>query len=227
MSRRTPQSSRTASRRSGRPNRNSILGIIAAVVVVTLVILGLVINSRFSDAEAQRAAAIDTVSAANLILSRLPEDSATTQDLITAVMPRSLSAEQLTNEISTVATELGLEIIDTDPLWEAQLLAGREISYGDQLINDLGLNDLRERSLIEPVTTIVSVSGTLADINALMTALSQRQSVDPTTAQLLLRRSDVVLTFTDDAAVATFEAIGIRMTALPPEVRVLIGTEEP
>jgi hypothetical protein len=204
-----------------------ILGIISAVVVVTLVTLGLVINSRFSDAEAQRAAAIDTVSAANLILSRLPEDSATTQDLITAVMPRTLSAEQLTNEIATVATELGLEIIDTDPLWEAQLLAGRETSYGDQLINDLGLNDLRERSLIEPVTTIVSVSGTLADINALMTALSQRQSVDPTTAQLLLRRSDVVLSFTEDAAVATFEAIGIRMTALPPEVRVLIGTEEP
>jgi hypothetical protein len=204
-----------------------ILGIIAAVVVVTLVILGLVINSRFSDAEAQRAAAIDTVSAANLILSRLPEDSATTQDLITAVMPRSLSAEQLTNEVATVATELGLEIIDTDPLWEAQLLAGRETSYGDQLINDLGLNDLRERSLIEPVTTIVSVSGALGDINALMTALSQRQSVDPTTAQLLLRRSDVVLSFTEDAAVATFEAIGIRMTALPPEVRVLIGTEEP
>ena len=204
-----------------------ILGIIAAVVVVTLVILGLVINSRFSDAETQRAAAIDTVSAANLILSRLPEDSATTQDLVNTVMPRSLSAEQLTNEVATVATELGLEIIDTDPLWEAQLLAGRETSYGDQLINDLGLNDLRERSLIEPVTTIVSVSGTLADINALMTALSQRQSVDPTTAQLLLRRSDVVLSFTEDAAVATFEAIGIRMTALPPEVRVLIGTEEP
>jgi hypothetical protein len=203
-----------------------ILRIIAGVAVLTLVIIGLIINSRFSAAEARRTEAMDTVSAANLILSRLPEDAAATQALITAVMPRTLSAEQLLAQIAPVATEFDLEIIDTDPTWEAQLLSGRETSYGDQLISDLGFGDLRDRSLVEPVSALVSVTGTLADINAFMTALSERQSADPSTAQLFLRRSDVVLSFVEDAAVATFEAIGIAMTALPPEVRVLIATEE-
>ncbi len=228
MSRRTPQrSSRNASAGRKRLSRNMILRIIAAVVVLTLVIIGLIINSRFSAAEARRAEAVDTVSAANLILSRLPEDAAATQALIATVMPRTLEADQLLAQIDAVAIEFNLAIIDTDPIWEAQLLSGRDTSYGDQLISDLGFEDLRDRSLVEPVSALVSVTGTLADINAFMTALSERQSADPNTPQLLLRRSDVVLTFTEDAAVATFEAIGIAMTALPPEVRVLIATEEP
>jgi hypothetical protein len=227
MSRRTPQRSGATAKGAKRLSRNRILGIIAAVVVLALVIVGLVINSRFSTAEARRAEAIDTVAAANLILSRLPEDAAATQALITTVMPRTLDAQQLIDEIAAVAVEFDLEIIDTDLAWETQLLSGRDISYGDQLITDLGFGDLRDRSLVEPVTALVSVSGALADINALMTALSERQSADPTTPQLLLRRSDVVLSFTEDAAVATFEVIGIAMTALPAEVRVLIGTEAP
>jgi hypothetical protein len=227
MSRRTPQRSGATAKSAKRLSRNRILGIIAAVVVLALVIVGLVINSRFSTAEARRAEAIDTVAAANLILSRLPEDAAATQALITTVMPRTLDAQQLIDEIAAVAVEFNLEIIDTDLAWETQLLSGRDISYGDQLITDLGFGDLRDRSLVEPVTALVSVSGALADINALMTALSERQSADPTTPQLLLRRSDVVLSFTEDAAVATFEVIGIAMTALPAEVRVLIGTEAP
>lgn len=228
MSRRTPQrSSQNAAAGGKRLSRNMILRIIAAVVVLTLVIIGLIINSRFSAAEARRAEAVDTVSAANLILSRLPEDASATQALIATVMPRTLEADQLLAQIDAVAIEFNLAIIDTDPIWEAQLLSRRDTSYGDQLISDLGFEDLRDRSLVEPVSALVSVTGTLADINAFMTALSERQSADPSTPQLLLRRSDVVLTFTEDAAVATFEAIGIAMTALPPEVRVLIPTEEP
>lgn len=228
MSRRTPQrSSQNAAAGRKRLSRNMILRIIAAVTVLALVIIGLIINSRFSAAEARRAEAVDTVSAANLILSRLPEDASATQALIATVMPRTLEADQLLAQIDAVAIEFNLAIIDTDPIWEAQLLSGRDTSYGDQLISDLGFEDLRDRSLVEPVSALVSVTGTLADINAFMTALSERQSADPSTPQLLLRRSDVVLTFTEDAAVATFEAIGIAMTALPPEVRVLIATEEP
>lgn len=228
MSRRTPQrSSQNAAAGRKRLSRNMILRIIAAVTVLALVIIGLIINSRFSAAEARRAEAVDTVSAANLILSRLPEDASATQALIATVMPRTLEADQLLAQIDAVAIEFNLAIIDTDPIWEAQLLSGRDTSYGDQLISDLGFEDLRDRSLVEPVSALVSVTGTLADINAFMTALSERQSADPSTPQLLLRRSDVVLTFTEDAAVATFEAIGIAMTALPPEVRVLIPTEEP
>lgn len=228
MSRRTPQrSSQNAAAGRKRLSRNMILRIIAAVTVLALVIIGLIINSRFSAAEARRAEAVDTVSAANLILSRLPEDASATQALIATVMPRTLEADQLLAQIDAVAIEFNLAIIDTDPIWEAQLLSRRDTSYGDQLISDLGFEDLRDRSLVEPVSALVSVTGTLADINAFMTALSERQSADPSTPQLLLRRSDVVLTFTEDAAVATFEAIGIAMTALPPEVRVLIATEEP
>lgn len=204
-----------------------ILRIIAVVAVLGLVIIGLVINSRFSAAEARRTEANDIVLAANLILTRLPEDAAATQALITTAMPRNLDADQLLAQIDTAAIEFNLEIIDTDPTWEAQLLSGRDTSYGDQLINDLGFGDLRDRNLVEPVSTLVSVTGTVADINAFMTALSERQSADLSTPQLLLRRSDVVLTSTEDAAVATFEAMGIAMTALPPEVRVLIASEEP
>ncbi len=208
-------------------SRNLILKIVAGAMVLALVGFGLVINSRFSTAEARRSQARDIVAEANLILSRLPEGFADTQGLITTVMPRNLDAEQLRAVIAATAADFNLEMIDTEVEWDQQLLSGRDTSYGDQIIAELNLSDLRDRNLVEPVSAVISLQGALADINALMTALSQRQSQDADAPELLLRRSDVVLTFTQEVATATFEVIGIRMTALLPELRVLISSEGP
>lgn len=226
MSLRTPARRRASRPARRRPSRATTLGIIAGAFLLGLVVIGFMITVRFSTAEDRRVQAADTASAAQVILSRLPAEASDTEALITTVMPRLVDAERLTAEIAAVASEFALEIIDTEEAWQTQLHAGREISYAEELLDDLGLADLRARQLIEPVSVVVSVAGALDDITAMMTALSVRDSAEPTTAQLFIRRSDVVLSFDELGAVATFDVIGIALTALPAELRVLIGDEE-
>jgi type II secretory pathway pseudopilin PulG len=212
-------------------NRNRILiGIgISAVVIVLLAAVG--INSRFQNAEAQRIQAASTIALARLAQSQVPADAADTQALITSAMPRSLDEDQLFVVISEIAAGFGLDIIDTLPTWQERLTGpatnGVTNSASTEITEQLGFTDLVTSRLVEPVTSMITVRGAVADINAFMTRLSEAQSRDPNLPQLFLRRSAVLLTFEEEMAIATFEAIGMRLNALPPEVRVVVGGAAP
>jgi type II secretory pathway pseudopilin PulG len=212
-------------------SRNRILlGIgIAAVVIVIAAAIG--INGRFQTADAQRVQAASTIARARLAQSQIPADAATTQELVSSAMPRSLNEEQLVNVITEIAAGFGLAVLDTLPEWEERLRrpATTEItdSASEEIFKQLGFTNMVTSQLVEPVTAMITVRGSLADINAFMTSLSEAQSRDPGLPQLFLRRSEVLLTFEDEIALATFEAIGVRLSALPPEVRVVVSGAEP
>jgi type II secretory pathway pseudopilin PulG len=212
-------------------NRNRILvGIgISAVVIVLVAAIG--INSRFQNAEAQRIQAASTIALARLTQSRVPADAADTQTLVTSAMPRSLDEDQLFVVISEIAAGFDLDIIDTLPAWQERLIGpradGATSSASNEITEQLGFTALVTSRLVEPVTSLITVRGAISDINAFMTSLSEAQSRDPNLPQLLLRRSAVLLTFEEEIAIATFEAIGMRLNALPPEVRVVVGGDAP
>jgi hypothetical protein len=165
MSRRTPQRSGATAKSAKRLSRNRILGIMAAVVVLILVIIGLVINSRFCNRRCQAAPKpIDTVVSGKPDPHSSPRRcSSHSGARLTTVMPRTLDTQQLINEIAAVAIEFDLEIIDTDlALGKHNCSPGRETSYGDQLVSDLGFSDLRERRTCRARdAALVSVTGTL------------------------------------------------------------------
>lgn len=212
---------------SKRLSHRNLFITIATLLVVTALVMTLAIFSRFGRAEDLRAEAASTVATAQLIRSRIPAEAAGIQAQITTALPRSLDEPGLRSEIAGLAAGFDLEVVDTTPEWEEQLRAGRSHSAADLILTELGLSELRDRSLVEPVTTVISLTGPLSDLTALMTALSERRSNETTSTKLLLRHSEVLVTFTDDLAIATFEVIGVRLSALPPELRVLlISTQE-
>jgi hypothetical protein len=212
-------------------SRNRILlGIgIAAVVIVIAAAIG--INGRFQTADAQQVQAASTIARARLTQSQIPADAAITQELVSTAMPRSLNEEQLVNVITEIAAGFGLAVLDTLPEWEERLRrpATTEItdSASEEIFKQLGFTKMVMSQLVEPVTAMITVRGSLTDINAFMTSLSQAQNREPDLPQLFLRRSEVLLTFDDEIAFATFEAIGVRLSALPPEVRVVVSGAEP
>jgi hypothetical protein len=211
---------------SRRVSRRNLFITIAALLVVTALVMTLAIFSRFGRAEDLRAEAASTVATAQLIRGRIPAEAASIQAQITSALPRALDESGLRFEIAGLAAGFGLEVVDTTPEWEEQLRAGRPHSATDLILTELGLSELRDRSLVEPVTTVISLTGPLSDLTALMTALSERRSNETTSTQLLLRHSEVLITFTDDLAIATFEVIGVRLSALPPELRVLLTSTQ-
>jgi hypothetical protein len=211
---------------SGRLTRRNMFITIAAVIVVAALVVTLAIVSRFGRAEDLRAEAASTVATAQLIRSRIPADAAAIQAQITSAMPRTLDEARLRSEITEIAAGYGLEVVETADEWNERLRAGRPDSAADLIMSELALSELRDRSLVEPVTTVISLTGKLSDLTAFMTALSQRRSNETAASQLLLRHSEVLVTFNDDIAIATFEVVGVRLSALPPELRVLLTSTQ-
>jgi hypothetical protein len=189
---------------------------------------GLAYLDRSGTAEDRRALAAATAADADAVAAQIRSDgtagAADNQTRLGAMMPRTLSPERLLEEITALAASFDLEVVDTDAQWGEQLRSGRTISAQQQVIDDLGLRDLSEAGLVEPVAAEVSLRGSLRSVTGLMTALSERESRVGDPPELLLRRSDVVLRFAGADTIATLEVIGVRLSALPPEMRILIDS---
>jgi hypothetical protein len=206
----------------------SLRWVLACGALGIAVVGGLAYLDRSGTAEDRRALAAATVADADAVAAQIrsdiPAGAADNPTRLTAMMPRTLSPERLLEEITVLAASFDLVVVDTDAQWGEQLRSGRTISAQQQVIDDLGLRDLSEAGLVEPLAVEVSLRGSLRSVTGLMTALSERENRVEDPPELLLRRSDVVLRFAGADAIATLEVIGVRLSALPPEMRVLIDS---